>query len=252
MDAAKTETKPVVWDLPTRVFHWALALSFAGAYLLSEEDGARGLHVMFGYTVLGLVAFRVVWGFVGSPASRFAAFAYGPLAALGHLRDLAAGRARDYAGHNPAGSWAIYAMLALAAATGVTGWLNLHGVGGEEAFEEIHEAFANAWLALVALHLAGVVVSSLAHRRNLAASMITGRVPAAIAAGAPGTSAPAPLALAPAAAKWIPGALLAAAVGVFWAWNGTSGGASLVAGTRAAPEASGGAGHEHGEEQEDD
>lgn len=60
--------RTLVWDLPTRVFHWALAASFAGAYILAEKDPARSLHVMFGYTVLGLVAFRLVWGLIGSRA----------------------------------------------------------------------------------------------------------------------------------------------------------------------------------------
>jgi cytochrome b len=223
--------RKLVWDLPTRVFHWALALSFAGAYVLAEEDAARSLHVMFGYTVLGLVAFRLVWGLIGSRASRFSSFAYGPLSALRYLRDLAQGRSRDYPGHNPAGSWAIFAMLGLALATGVTGWLNLHDVGGEEAFEEIHEAFANAWLALVVLHVVAVVVSSFAHRRNLVASMITGQVPAAIAstpesAGRPGGRS------APARARWMPGSLLLLAIAGFWAWATTTGSGALIAGTR--------------------
>jgi cytochrome b len=219
----------MLWDLPTRIFHWALAVSFAGAYVLSEADEARGFHVMFGYTVLGLVAFRLVWGFIGSRASRFASFAYSPLAALGYLRDLARGRARDYAGHNPAGSWAIYGIIVLAMATGITGWLNLHGVGGEEAFEEVHEAFANAWLALVVLHVAGVVVSSLAHRRNLAASMVTGRVPEAVVERAAGAArGPGPEVTT--RSRWALGSALAVAVIGFWTWAATTAGSPLLAG----------------------
>lgn len=212
-----TASQRPVWDLPTRVFHWALAASFAGAYLLAEVDRARGLHVMFGYTVLGLVAFRIVWGFAGSPASRFANFAYGPLAALRYLRDLAAGRARDHAGHNPAGSWAIYMMLALALATATTGWLTLNGVGGEEAFEDVHESLANAWLALVVLHVVAIAISSLLHRRNLAVSMITGRVPAAttLTADRP---------------HWTLGSLLVALVVGFWTWSASGGSQALIAG----------------------
>ena len=135
----------MIWDLPTRVFHWGLAGSFLGAYLLSEQDGARTFHVMFGYTVAGLLVFRLLWGFVGSHYARFRSLAFGPATAIGYLKDLASGRARDYAGHNPAGSWAIHALLVLAAGTAVTGWLNYNAVGGE-AFEEVHEALANAWL----------------------------------------------------------------------------------------------------------
>lgn len=236
MPDATTESRRLLWDLPTRAFHWALAASFAGAYLLAEVDGARGLHVTFGYTALGLVAFRVVWGIVGSPASRFSSFAYSPLDAWRYLRDLVAGRAQDYPGHNPAGSWAIYAMLALAATTATAGWLTLNGIGGEDAFEDLHESLANAWLALVVVHVAAVAVSSLLHRRNLAASMITGRVPAALS---PAATEP----------RWLLGSLLVAAVVGFWTWSASGGSNALIAGTAAGAEH---AGHDDEDGRRDD
>jgi cytochrome b len=76
---------------------------------------------MFGYTVAGLLVFRLLWGFVGSRYARFRSLAFDPAAATAYLKDLASGRARDYEGHNPAGSWPIYALLVLAAGTAVTG-----------------------------------------------------------------------------------------------------------------------------------
>jgi cytochrome b len=217
MEATDRTGRRLVWDLPTRVFHWALAGSFIGAYLLAEEDGARSFHVMFGYTVAGLVVFRLLWGLAGSRHARFNDFAYGPAAAARYLRDLAGGRAPDYEGHNPAGSWAIYALLILAAGTALTGWLNYNEVRGE-AFEEIHEALASAWLVTVVVHVAGVIVGSLAHRRNLVATMITGYrrgVGNAAARTRPG---------------WVLGAALMAAVLGFWTWSATTGGGSLLAG----------------------
>jgi cytochrome b len=227
----------LVWDLPTRVFHWALAGSFLGAYLLAEEDGSRNLHVMFGYTVAALLVFRLLWGFVGSTHARFRDFAYGPGAAIAYLGDLVRGRARDCEGHNPAGSWAIYGLLALAAATALTGWLNYNQVGGE-AFEEIHEVLANAWLVMVVVHVAGVVVSSVAHRRNLVVAMITGRrgggrVTGAVAAA--GESKPA-RGSSPTGPRWALGSALAAAVLGFWGWAVTTGGGSLLAGAEGAAE----------------
>jgi cytochrome b len=122
---------------------------------------------------LGLLAFRFVWGFVGSHHARFRSFAYSPLAALRHLRDELTGRAGRHLGHNPAGSWAIYGLLLLGAATGITGYLTFNNVGGE-AFEEVHEVLANAWLLLVVVHVIAVVLSSVAHRDNLVRAMITG------------------------------------------------------------------------------
>jgi cytochrome b len=107
--------KPIkVWDLPVRVFHWALAISFAIACTIAESDSLRGVHVMLGYTVLGLVVFRVLWGFIGTRYARFSSFAYGPGRALAYLRALVAKEKPHFTGHNPAGSWAVYLMLALA------------------------------------------------------------------------------------------------------------------------------------------
>jgi cytochrome b len=166
-------TREKVWDLPVRIFHWVLALSFAGAWLLSEGDEWRSLHVALGYTALGLIAFRILWGFTGTRYARFASFLYSPKQAVQYLRDLPTGKGPRYLGHNPAGGWAVYGMLILGAATGVLGYLTFNGIGGE-AMEEIHEVVANAWLVLIGLHIAGVLASSFAHRQNLPLAMITG------------------------------------------------------------------------------
>lgn len=162
-----------VWDLPTRVFHWSLALSFFGAYLLAESERVRHLHVMFGYTVFALVVFRLVWGFFGTRYARFHSFIFGPRAVADHLKGLARRDVREHAGHTPAGSWAIWLMLLLALVTSVSGYLYFNEIGGE-AMEEVHEVAANAWLFVVFAHVAGVIVSSLAERQNLARAMVTG------------------------------------------------------------------------------
>jgi len=162
-----------IWDLPTRVFHWTLALSFFGAYLLAESERVRHIHVMFGYTVLALVVFRLVWGFIGTRYARFSSFAFGPRAVFEHLRGLLRGDGGEHAGHTPAGSWAIWAMLLLALLTAVSGWFTLNEIGGE-MFEEVHEVAANAWLLVVFVHVAGVIVSSIMERTNLPRAMLTG------------------------------------------------------------------------------
>lgn len=162
-----------VWDLPTRVFHWSLALSFFGAYLLAESERVRHLHVMFGYTVLALVVFRLVWGFLGTRYAQFSSFAFGPRAVVDHLKGLARRNVREHAGHTPTGSWAIWLMLLLAFVTAVSGYLHFNEIGGE-AMEEVHEVAANAWLLVVFVHVAGVIVSSVAERQNLARAMVTG------------------------------------------------------------------------------
>jgi cytochrome b len=165
--------KILVWDVPLRLFHWLFALSFAGAFVTAEAERYRDVHALLGYTMLALLAFRLVWAFVGTRYARLASFAFGPKAVIAYLRSLAALRPIHYVGHNPAGSWAIYALVALALITGASGYgLVLAGDGG--FIEDLHEASANAMLALVAVHIAGVVVSSLMHRDNLVRAMITG------------------------------------------------------------------------------
>src|SRR5512133_3001088 len=119
--------RTLIWDLPTRLFHWSLALSFAGAWLTSEGDQWRAIHVFLGYLMLGLVGFRVLWGLACSHFSRFASFWFGPTEAFDYLKQVAGGRAARHIGHNPTGSLAIYLLLALALVIGVTGILTLGG-----------------------------------------------------------------------------------------------------------------------------
>lgn len=164
----------LVWDVPTRVFHWGLALSFTGAYLTAETERYRDLHLALGYIMLGLIAFRLLWGFVGSRYARFDAFLYGPKKVLRYLGSLLKPNPEHYVGHNPAGSLAIFLLLGLGLVAGISGILLFQEVGGEEAFEDLHEVSSNIMLGVVLLHIAGVVVSSLLHRENLVGSMITG------------------------------------------------------------------------------
>lgn len=165
--------KTRVWDVPTRVFHWTLVLSFCGAFLTSESERYRDIHVMLGYTMLGLIAFRLLWGFIGTRYARFSSFLFTPGEVLAYVSDLAKGKARHFVGHNPAGSVAIWLLLLLATGSGVSGVLLFQDIGGE-AMEELHEALSFGMLAVVAVHVAGVMVSSVMHRENLLRAMVTG------------------------------------------------------------------------------
>ncbi|MBC5784715.1 cytochrome b/b6 domain-containing protein [Ramlibacter sp. USB13] len=178
VSASPAERKPrtLVWDLPTRLFHWLLAGSFAVAWISAESERWQLVHVTAGYTVAGLVVFRLLWGLVGTRHARFTDFVRGPRAVLGYLRSLASGRPEHHAGHNPAGALAIVGLLALAALTTATGWANYADLGGHW-LEEVHEALASGMLALVAVHIVAVVVSSRLHHENLVASMVHGRKP---------------------------------------------------------------------------
>jgi cytochrome b len=163
----------LVWDLPTRAFHWLLALSFAGAFLTAESEKFRDIHVMLGYTLLGLIAFRLVWGVVGTRYARFTSFAFGPGAVFEYLKSLLSLRPQHFLGHNPAGSWAIWLILSLGVLSGASGYAVYSDVGGE-LFEELHEGASNLMLAVIAVHVMGVIASSILHGENLVKSMITG------------------------------------------------------------------------------
>lgn len=171
-----------IWDVPTRVFHWSMVLSFGGVFLTSESERYRDIHVMLGYTMLGLVAFRVVWGFVGTRYARFTSFLFTSGEVLTYIADLARGRAERHVGHNPAGSVAIWLLLFLTIGAGVSGVLLFQDIGGD-MMEGLHEVLSFAMLAVVVVHIAGVVVSSILHRENLVSAMITGTKEAGPEAG---------------------------------------------------------------------
>ena len=176
----------LIWDLPTRLFHWTLASSFVGAWLSTGSDRWLAVHVFLGYLMLGLIGFRLLWGVLGTHYARFTSFWYGPRAALAYLRDVFKGTSARHIGHNPTGSLAIYFLLFLTLAVGLSGFLTL---GGEEqqgalsgamsfvqarTFKKLHEFSANLMLLVVMGHLTGVVVESFQHHENLARSMLTG------------------------------------------------------------------------------
>jgi cytochrome b len=203
-DHVSVQTKDVatlrVWDPLVRVFHWGLVAAFATAWLTADE--VQPVHEFAGYTVAGLVAFRLIWGFAGSRYARFAQFVKGPSATLAYLASMLRGGERRYLGHNPAGAAMIMALLLTLSGTAFTGWLMAEpdrvamlpalpqivapawadddgdesgeGREVEGPLKEVHETLANLMLLLVAAHVGGVVLASIRHRENLARAMITG------------------------------------------------------------------------------
>ncbi len=194
-----------MWDRFVRVGHWVLAAAFLVAYL--TEDDLLTIHVWAGYVALAIVLLRIGWGFIGPPNARFRDFLYSPHEAWRYLIDLARGRAVRHLGHSPAGALMVYALLLGVAATTISGlvvyayeehagplagFVTRHDTpvgsdsgdggtrreskdGAEDFWEELHEVLANLTLALVALHIGGVLLASVAHRENLVRAMVTGK-----------------------------------------------------------------------------
>ena len=194
-------TEVPVWDPLVRLFHWTLFVSFCAAWFTEGElfeglqDRLSGewlqlVHIWAGYTIAGLLVFRVLWGFVGPRYARFSDFVYSPRVVLAYVRDVLTLRARRTLGHNPAGGAMIVALLLGLTATIVTG-LALYGAdkglgplaamlaessdAAIDTIKEAHEVATNFTLLLVAGHLLGVVWETLLHRENLVRAMITGR-----------------------------------------------------------------------------
>lgn len=163
-----------VWDPYVRVFHWALAASFAVAWLTADE--MKDLHEFAGYAAGALVASRLVMGFAGSRYTRFSQFVRSPRAVLSYARDMIGNRDRRYLGHNPLGAVMVLVLMAGMASIALTGWMQTtDAYWGVEWVEDVHETLANLLLVCVGLHLVGVLVESLRHRENLVRAMVTGR-----------------------------------------------------------------------------
>lgn len=174
-----------VWDPLLRVFHWSLALLFIVA-VVTQED-VEWLHVYAGYGISLLVVFRLFWGLVGGRYARFSEFFYRPSTVKAYLKSLGTRSPTHYVGHNPAGGLMVLVMLTALLLQCFLGFsvLAIEGEGwfagtwlaslNEDIVEELHEIIGNGLILLVAVHLAGVAVSSLLHRENLVRAMITGK-----------------------------------------------------------------------------
>ncbi len=175
-----------IWDLPTRTFHWLLVGTFVLAWLSQGDDRYLDIHVFSGYLLLGLLAFRIGWGFLGSYYARFNHFPFGWQAVWHYLTTLPTAQRQRFMGHNPIGSWAILVILGFGFMVSLTGLLTLggeeqHGVfagwidfAWGEFFHQWHEIIAWLMLGLIGIHVVGVVLESVLHQENLVKAMITG------------------------------------------------------------------------------
>jgi cytochrome b len=177
----------LVWDLPTRLFHWLLVF-FVAVLVITGNIGGLSMryHEFSGVAVLVLVLFRVVWGFVGGRHARFAAFVAGPGAAAAYARDLIGKGGERHLGHNPLGGWSILAMLAALCVQAGTGlfanddiltegplahWISK---GTSDLLTQIHHINKDVLMVLIAVHILAVAFYFLVKHENLLTPMITG------------------------------------------------------------------------------
>lgn len=164
----------LIWDFPTRVFHWAFAFSLTAAmgigFLADDDSPLFQWHMLFGIIALFLLAIRLLMGLAGSRHARFSDYPLRPSEVAGYFRSAIFAKTKRYAGNNPGSALAAVLMFVLVPMLFASGT----GLGGGEV-EEIHETLAWLLLVVVALHVAGIVWHTIRHRENIAASMIHGR-----------------------------------------------------------------------------
>lgn len=164
----------MVWDPVVRLFHWLVVVGFALNMFVTAEG--KLVHRWVGYTILAAVAFRLVWGFVGTAHARFSDFVPSPRRLLIYGKALLARREPRYVGHNPVGALMMIVLVGLLILCGATGWMQgLDAYWGVEWVQELHESAANAILVLAGFHVTAAIIESLRHRDNLIWSMVTGR-----------------------------------------------------------------------------
>lgn len=175
-DPAAGEQGPgrCVWDPLVRISHWLLVTTVVAAWFTRHGGGAR--HEWIGYAVLAIVVIRLAWGLVGSQHARFSDFVAGPRKTLHYARLAVRGEEPRYLGHNPLGAWMVVALLTTVIVVAVSGWLyTTDRFWGIAWVETVHSNGTDVLIALVALHVGGVLHASWRHRENLLAAMFHGR-----------------------------------------------------------------------------
>jgi cytochrome b len=184
----------VVWDVPTRLFHWLTAALIAVAYI-TYLSGWMNWHAVAGDAALTLIVFRLLWGFFGSQTARFSRFVAAPRAAVAHLRQIFRREPDRQVGHNAAGGWMVLLLLVLVLGEALTGIYVQNDVANQGPLTEItparianaitasHRIFWDALIGAVLLHTLAIIVYAAAKGQDLLRPMITGRkrLPAGVA-----------------------------------------------------------------------
>ncbi|WOI36234.1 cytochrome b/b6 domain-containing protein [Alteromonas sp. CI.11.F.A3] len=178
----------LIWDLPTRLFHWLLVASIAAQYVTAEwmDDATQG-HFYIGYFTLGLLVFRLVWGFIGPTYARFSQFVKGPSAVIGYLRTLLDKNSVAVAGHNPLGGWFVVVMLLLLLVQAVSGLFMTddifldgpyrHLVSGStlDLMNTLHHLAFEILLWVIGLHVAAIGFYAVYKKQKLVPPMFHGK-----------------------------------------------------------------------------
>ncbi len=180
-----------VWDLPIRIFHWALLVLILAALLSGffAPEWWLNYHIWIGYVIIGLVIFRLIWGFFGSSYSRFVSFIFSPKILLEHIKGINSNQPIYFLGHNPLGALMVFALLFVISAIIISGLINLGGIENQGPFAFLidyatgfiagkwHIFLAYLLIIMIFLHILGVIFESKISRISLVRAMINGKKP---------------------------------------------------------------------------
>lgn len=168
----------MVYDLPTRLFHFSFGALFITAFgigkFVDDENPIYAYHMLAGLTLGLAVVLRLIWGWVGTKHARFSSFALKPSDLIGYFTGILKGDKRKWAGHNPASSWVALLMFAMGLGLVFSGY-NMVSGGNRDEIKEIHEIFGSVFAILVLAHVAGIFLHTLRHREIIGLSMVTGK-----------------------------------------------------------------------------
>jgi cytochrome b len=182
-----SEPKRLIWDLPLRLFHWLLVLSLCASWLTAELGFEwTQVHFYLGYWTLGLLLFRIIWGFVGPKHARFSSFLKGPSTLVSYLKGAMTGTPTQMPGHNPVGGLMVIVMILLVGVQAVTGLFASDDIAWSGPYSgavssstvskltALHHQNFNFILAAAALHILAILFYWLVKKQNLVVPMITG------------------------------------------------------------------------------
>ena len=180
-------SRKLIWDLPIRIVHWLLTVLIFGSWYTVTVTGDMERHMLIGQTILCLLIFRVVWGFVGTRYAKFSSFVFGPRTILAYARSILSRRGGGYAGHNPLGFLAVFAMLLLIGVQVTTGLFATDGdfyegplnhlVSGRTGNQitDIHYLNFDVLAIMIGIHIVAIFFYLLYKRENLISPMFTGK-----------------------------------------------------------------------------
>lgn len=170
--------KTLIYDWPTRIFHWLFAGMFIAAFFIAktfdDESILYPYHMLLGLSMAFLVLLRIVWGVMGSRNAKFSSFSLNPRDLVRYMKDVLHSKNHVSDAHNPASSWVAIIMMFLALGLAVTGYL-MTVKFYKEIFEEIHGLFANAFVIAAILHVCGIILHTFRYKDGIGASMLHGR-----------------------------------------------------------------------------